>query len=128
MEVAGCDLYGSSRRVRLPVADIGPLLVLKLNAFAGRKHPKDAYDVLLAVTAWQDGPEAAVTAFRAEASLGNRGYGTAQQALTEHFVHPDQLGPVRAAQFIADTGAEAHTQRMKIIADVVTIGQSLSGV
>ncbi len=128
VEVRGLDLYGSNRVVRVPVAEIGPLLVLKLNAFAGRKHPKDAYDVLLAVTTWADGPEAAVAAFQAEGIAGNRGYEQARQALAEHFVEPNQLGPVRAAQFITDDDHVADSQRMKVIADMVTVGQSLFGI
>ena len=66
--VQGRDLFGVEQKCKVAVADIGPLLVLKLNAFggpAGRRLPKDAYDLLLAVTAFVDGPEQAVAAFRA---------------------------------------------------------------
>jgi hypothetical protein len=35
VEVEGKDVYGSQRTLKVPIADIGPLLVLKLNAFEG---------------------------------------------------------------------------------------------
>jgi hypothetical protein len=74
--------------------------VLKLNAFEGRKHPKDAYDILLAVTAWHEGAEAAVAAFQAEEAAGNSGFSRAKRAVEEHFVSLDQLAPARAVQFL----------------------------
>ena len=52
VNIIGRDLYGAQKSCHVLVADIGPLLVLKLNAFGGptgRRHPKDAYDILLAV-------------------------------------------------------------------------------
>src|SRR5215475_8031570 len=48
VRVSGRDLYGSVQQCHIAVADIGPLLVLKLNAFGGpigRRLPKDAYDI-----------------------------------------------------------------------------------
>ena len=68
-----------SQNCDLAVADIGPLLVLKLNAFGGpigRRHPKDAYDVLLAVTSFVDGASAALESFRGEGARGNAGFET----------------------------------------------------
>ncbi len=99
VEVDGKDVYGSQRTLKVPIADIGPLLVLKLNAFEG-KHPKDAYDVLLAVTAWHEGAEAVVAAFQAEETAGNSGFSRAKRAVEEHFVSLDQLAPTRAMQFL----------------------------
>jgi hypothetical protein len=84
-------LYGAERECEVAVADIGPLLVLKLNAFGGamgRRLPKDAYDVLLAVTRFVDGPEAAVAAFRAEAKAGNTGYAFALTILQRRLLRP----------------------------------------
>jgi hypothetical protein len=75
--VQGSDIYGASQVCHVRVADIGPLLVLKLNAFggpSGRRLPKDAYDILLAVTAFIDGPTAAIKSFQAEEATGNRAY------------------------------------------------------
>jgi hypothetical protein len=49
MNVKGLDYYGAEQECEVALANIGPLLVLKLNAFGGptgRRLPKDAYDVL----------------------------------------------------------------------------------
>jgi len=39
--VAGKDLFGAPQRAAVPVSGIGALLVLKVNAFAGRQQGKD---------------------------------------------------------------------------------------
>ena len=63
---------GAAQKLDVPVSEMGPLLVLKLNAFDDRQQPKDAYDVLLGVTRYVEGPEAAIAAFHAEANASNR--------------------------------------------------------
>jgi hypothetical protein len=103
--VRGRDLYGVEQECAVFVAGIGPLLVMKLNAFGGptaRRHPKDAYDVLLAVSTFVDGPEAAVRAFHAEGAAGNRGFDAAVATLRRDFRDADQDGPVRAAEFVRE--------------------------
>jgi predicted nucleotidyltransferase len=125
--VAGRDLYGTEQACKVAVADIGPLLVLKLNAFGGptgRRLPKDAYDVLLAVTGFVDGPAAAVTAFQAEAKARNAGYEFAQQSLQRDFSHPGQDGAVRAAEFYPGNAED----RSRIREDVATVGRMLLGI
>jgi hypothetical protein len=92
--------------------------VLKLNAFggpAGRRHPKDAYDVLLAVTSFIDGPEAAIAAFRAEAKLGNPGYPTALEALRRDFSRVGADAPIRAAEFLRGTGEHQERAREELV-------------
>lgn len=123
--VKGRDLYGVEHDCKVAVADIGPLLVLKLNAFGGptgRRLPKDAYDVLLAVTGYIDGPEAAVTAFRAEADMGNTGYTSAIATLRADFSDSNLDGPVRAADFHSGNADE----RNRIRQEVATVGKILS--
>jgi hypothetical protein len=126
VSVRGRDLYGAEQECKVFVADIGPLLVMKLNAFGGptgRRHPKDAYDMLLAVSAFIDGPEAAVRAFRAEGEAGNRGFHSAVATLQKDFLSADKDGPIRAAefvrQFVSDT---AQVQQ-----DVATVAKYLLG-
>jgi hypothetical protein len=126
VKVKGRDLYGGEQNCTVSVADIGPLLVLKLNAFGGptgRRLPKDAYDVLLAVTAFIDGPKAAIAGFRAEADAKNSGYASAISVLQKDFSAPDQDGPVRAAEFHAGSAEE----RNRIRQDVATVGKFLLG-
>jgi predicted nucleotidyltransferase len=123
VKVRGQDLYGVEQSCEVAVADIGPLLVLKLNAFGGptgRRHPKDAHDVLLAVTGFVDGPEAAVAAFHAEAKSGNPAYEAALATLHRDFSEPNHDGPARAAAFHGD---EMDRERVK--QQVVTVGTLL---
>ena len=124
--VKGHDLYGAEQECKVAVADIGPLLVLKLNAFGGptgRRLPKDAYDVLLAVTGFIDGVEAAVRAFRAEADAGNTGYASALATLRADFSESNQDGPVRASEFHSGNAED----RDRIRQNVATVGRILLG-
>lgn len=124
--VEGRDLYGGKQKCKVAVADIGPLLVLKLNAFGGptgRRLPKDAYDVLLAVTGFVDGPQAAIAGFRAEAQAANSGYGYALETLRRDFFAYDRDGPIRAAEFRAGSAED----RARVRQNVVTVGQFLLG-
>lgn len=116
--ITGQDVYGAVQTCEVAVADIGPLLVLKLNAFGGptgRRHPKDAYDVLLAVTAFVDGPAAALSAFQAEAKLGNTGFETAIQALQRDFSDINADGPIRAAEFLRGTTGDQRRVREELV-------------
>ena len=111
---------------RLAVADIGPLLVLKLNAFGGptgRRHPKDAYDVLLAVTSFIDGPEAAIAGFQAEATMENLGFVTAREALRKDFFDSNSDGPIRAAEFLRGTMDD----QKRVREELVTVARFLLG-
>lgn len=129
VKVTGADLYGGTQTCSVPVADIGPLLVLKLNAFGGptgRRHPKDAYDVLLAVTQFIDGPGAAVAAFQAEGAAGNPAYQHAVATLRADFSELGRDGPTRAAQFLLSPNADP-VQRQRVQQDVVNVGQTLLG-
>lgn len=124
VDAVGRDLYGVEQSCKVAVADIGPLLVLKLNSFGGpigRRLPKDAYDILLAVTGFVDGTEAAVKAFWAEAEAKNSGYAPAIAALRADFSEIGQDGPVRAAEFYPGNAED----RERIRQDVVTIGKLL---
>jgi hypothetical protein len=124
--VQGRDLYGTEQKCLVAVADIGPLLVLKLNAFGnptGRRIPKDAYDILLAVTGFIDGAESAVAAFHAEAKTGNTGYEFALATLRKDFSSPDQDGPIRAAEFHPGNASN----RDRIRQNVATVGEMLLG-
>lgn len=126
INVRGRDLFESEQACQVAVADVGPLLVLKLNAFGGptgRRLPKDAYDVLLAVTGYLDGPEAAVAAFHAEAQSNNTGYESAVKTLRQDFTGPERDGPIRAAAFYS-AGVEIGN---RIRQDTVTVAQMLLG-
>jgi hypothetical protein len=129
VQVEGRDLYGARQSVALPVSGIGALLVLKLNAFAGRQQPKDAYDILLAVSRSVDGPEAAIASFQAEARAGNRGFQRASDTLRRHFLEPGQSGPLRCAAFVLDGQSpqeDLEIRRRQIVERMVTVAQVLA--
>jgi hypothetical protein len=128
VSITGRDLFGVEQKLEVPVSGIGPLLVLKLNAFDGRQQPKDAYDVLLGVTRYLEGPEAAIAAFHAEANASNRGFARAAAALRKHFLETNQSGPVRCAAFsLEGHGAmdDFETRRRQIMEQMVTVGRAL---
>jgi hypothetical protein len=128
--VEGKDLFGASQKVTVPVAGIGALLVLKLNAFAGRQQPKDAYDVLLCVSRFVEGPETAIAAFQAEATADNRGYARAVAILRSHFFEADQSGPMRCAAFALEGQLgidDRETRQNQIVERMVTVGRALAG-
>lgn len=100
--ISGQTLLGNPQTETIRVAEVGPLLVLKLNAFggpSGRKAPKDAHDILYLVMNYLDGTAAAVAGFQEERRTGNRGINHALTCLRELFSKPDAQGPVACAAF-----------------------------
>lgn len=128
--VEGKDLFGATQKAAVAVSGIGALLVLKLNAFAGRQQAKDAYDVLLGVSRFAEGPDAAIAAFQAEASAGNRGYTRAVETLRSHFFETGQSGPLRCSAFVLDGQPAIDDRQMRerqFVEQLVTIGRALAG-
>jgi hypothetical protein len=124
--ISGPDLYGAEQTITVNVAGIGPLIALKVNAFGGptgRRHPKDAYDLLLLVTSYIDGSGRAISGFHDEAGKSNPAYGSAIEALRKDFYTETADGPVRAAEFLRGTLDEAERIRQ----DMVTVARRLLG-
>jgi len=127
VSIQGIDKYGDPKTYRVPICGIGPLLVLKLNAFAkrpGGKKAKDAYDLLVAVSSYSEGPAAAIAAFHTEAASDNPAFETAAQTLKWHFTQPNLDGPIQASLFRYgqnDSGSEG----MRLKEDLVTIAHAL---
>ena len=114
-----------AQKLEVPVSGIGPLLVLKLNAFGDRQQPKDAYDVMLGVTRYVEGSDAAIAAFHAEANVSNRGFARAAAALRTHFLETSLSGPVRCAAFALEgQGAtdDFQSRQRRIVEQMVTVG------
>lgn len=127
VRIEGIDRTGDPKTYRVPICGIGPLLVLKLNAFAKRlgvKRAKDAYDLLVAVSSYSEGPAAAVELFNAEALADNPAFATAVQTLKAHFTQTHLDGPLLASQFRYgqdDGGGDG----MRLKEDLVTIAHAL---
>lgn len=131
IEVSGKCLLGVERKVAVKVAEVGPLLVLKLNAFGGpggRQHPKDVSDVLHLANRYLDGDEVAVAGFKRELAEGNAGAKLAQGALRLHFGSVDALGPVSCAAFRLNNRQDLPENRdeaAQIRQQCVTLAQAL---
>jgi hypothetical protein len=130
VSITGRDLFGVLQELEVPVSGIGPLLVLKLNAFDDRQQAKDAYDVMLGVTRYMEGPEVAIASFHSEANASNRGFARAAAALRKHFLETGQSGPVRCAAFALEgqVGTDDFQSRQRQITEqMVTVGRALLG-
>ena len=106
--VSGMNLLGTKQTEQIRVAEVGPMLVLKLNAFGaptgpggagGRKAPKDLHYVLYLAMNYIDGLGKAVAGFHDEKSAGNRGISNAIHTLNSYFSGPEALGPISCAAF-----------------------------
>lgn len=100
--VSGANLNGESRTIDIKVAEVGPMLTLKLNAFGGpdgRRAEKDAHDILYLTTRYLDGLPAAVAGFHAEKNTGNRAMRHALVCLRRDFADVVAPGPVACARF-----------------------------
>lgn len=125
--VVGRDHFGDERTFCIPFCNYGPLLVLKINAFAkrqGSKRGKDAYDILSLVRSCQDGPEAAVAGFLEEKQTGNAGLELALRTLEEHFSDAGQLGPTMAASFYLGPRSDRYSA-LRLREDLVTVAHAL---
>jgi hypothetical protein len=102
IRISGYSLIGSKAEHSIRVAEAGPLLVLKLNAFGGpngRKAPKDAHDILYLAMNYLDGPENAIADFQSEKTASNRGMPSALESLKTQFQDADSPGPLACAAF-----------------------------
>lgn len=129
VEVSGIDRFGDERVFRIPICGIGPLLVLKLNAFAKRrneKRGKDAYDILVVVTSYSGGVAAAVRAFHDEKQKGNPGMAIAVETLARDFSRSDGVGPTLARRFRYGVGRDDENG-FRMQADLVRVAQELLG-
>jgi hypothetical protein len=132
IKIEGITLVGSKSEQRIKVAEAGPMLALKLNAFGGpvtgRKAPKDAHDILYLAMNYLDGTDSAIAAFHAERSAGNRAIPHAVYALENYFSNPDSLGPMSCAAFRMNNqhlDPEVESESMQIRQQCVTLAQEL---
>jgi hypothetical protein len=129
VEICGIDRFGDKRVFQIPICGIGPLLVLKLNAFAKRNHEKrgkDAYDILVVVTSYSGGVAAAVRAFHDEKQKGNPGMSIALETLARDFSASDGAAPTLARRFRYGSGRDDENG-LRMQADLVSLAQELLG-
>ena len=130
LKFSGTTLLGVERTEHVCVAEVGPMLVMKLNAFAGRKEAKDAHDVAYLAMNYLDGIEEAIAGFAHEKTAGNRGMPRALQTLQEYFGNVNALGPMSCAEFRMNNEhllATRADESMLIRQQSVTLAQALLG-
>ncbi len=128
VRISGTTLLGVEQTEDVRVAEIGPMLVLKLNAFAGRKASKDAHDVAYLAMNYLGGIEGAVAGFSGEKTAGNRGMPRALQTLQDHFGNVNAQGPISCAAFRMNNEhllAERGDESLLIRQQCVTLADAL---
>jgi predicted nucleotidyltransferase len=134
IEINGMNLLGVSVRLKVKVAEVGPLLVLKLNAYGGpegRKAGKDAHDILLLVSHYLEGSRKASQSFASEKAAGNRGFPAAQKCLEQCFTHPEAEGPMACATFrlgYAHNEGALADESLRLRQQCVTLAEALLNI
>lgn len=131
VKISGKTSVGADATQSIAVAEVGPMLALKLNAFggpAGRKTPKDAHDILYLATEYVDGPDLAIQAFHTERKAGNRAVPHAISALEHYFEDENAEGPMACAAFRLNNRHEKREfegESILIRQQCVTLAQAL---
>jgi hypothetical protein len=131
ISISGTTLIGAERAEDIRVAEVGPLMVLKLNAFGGptgRKANKDVHDILYLAMNYLDGIDNAIQAFHAEKDAQNRGIPHALHALTTCFSNPEDQGPMACAAFRLNNRhlePELYEESIQIRQQCVTLAEAL---
>lgn len=119
--IQGRDAYGVDQSIEIPVAALGPMLVLKLNAFSGRRQPKDAFDLLTLAVVHR---ESASQALANESSV-NPGFRVAVRCLEEFFLDGDDDGPRRALAFRSGSQGPLFDEDRETLEVMATAGRFL---
>ena len=119
--IEGRDAYGVDQSIRIPVVGLGPLLVLKLNAFSSRRQPKDAFDFLTLAVIHH---KRAGLGLAQERSV-NPGFSGAIRCLEEFFLAADKDGPRRALAFRSGMQAPLLEEDRETLEVMATVGQFL---
>jgi hypothetical protein len=133
VEVHGKSLTGAALHAQVKVAEVGPMMVLKLNAFGGpmgRKAGKDVHDLLYLTMNCEGEAEHAIAAFHAEKAAGNRGVPHALHAAKTSFSHLNAPGPMACAAFRLNNRHELPAlaaESLRIRQQCVTLAEALLG-
>lgn len=101
--LSGAMPDGRQNLVRMRVASVPALLVMKGYALVGRDKKKDAYDIYFVVRQYEGGPTALAKACRHLLSIAEAAQ--AFQHIAEKFVTRDAFGPQTVRAFIGESGA-----------------------
>ena len=102
--IEGRTVLGERAVRDIPVCGPAAFVVLKAIAFDGRGENKDAYDLYYVVRNYGRGPEE--VAERLQPYLGNSAVRRAVQIIGRDFSDDNQVGTLRAAEFLDSMGAQ----------------------
>lgn len=97
VEVEGRMVRGARNRVRMRVASLPDLLVMKAFAMEGRDKPKDAYDLCYTLDYYPDGMQGAADIWKLRS--GEEDVARALRILKEKFISVDSFGPQQVVEF-----------------------------
>jgi predicted nucleotidyltransferase len=115
LEAERLDDAGRSQ-VTVRVANLLPLVVLKITAFQDRHANKDAYDLIFTLRNWPGGPDAAGRAAAESPVAAEEITSGALALLGERFADADQDGPAAYAAFTAAGGEDPDQMRQEAVA------------
>lgn len=95
----GHTLKGERATRTVPVCGPGAFVVLKAFAFGDRAEPKDAFDLVYVIRRWPGGAEAIADRLERHAERHRDVVWQALGLLVRDFGAPDQIGPLRVAEF-----------------------------
>ena len=106
---------GRQNSVKLRVASIPALLVMKGYALVGRNKPKDAYDIYYVIRHYEGGPEA--LALACKPLLANRIALEGYQHIRSKFMRLTDFGPETVKRFLVAAGATEGRSDAQILQD-----------
>jgi hypothetical protein len=106
VELDGYTLKGEHARRRIPVCGPAAFVVLKSLASADRGEPKDAYDLVYVIRHTTGRGRAIAERLAEHAETHREIVQRALGFLSRDFAAPDDIGPLRAADFVSADGSD----------------------
>lgn len=97
-------LEGGRTTVKVRVAGLLPLVVLKTRAYVSRQSPKDAYDLVYLLSNQDEGPRGAGALMSASPVSGDSMVEDAMTLLSAHFAEPTNDAPTDYGRFMDAAG------------------------
>lgn len=128
LKLQGRNVRGAENTVRLRIASVGDVLVMKAHAIAGRDKPKDTYDLCYCLEHFPGGIGALAEDWSQRAE--DKDVARAIEILREKFVSVKAFGPQQLVEFHAEPDAETqamHARRAyEIVQSFLTLYDRLS--